>query len=188
MLSSKIGLSDQFDCQWCTYDISNLRPSHATTETAKNAVIAQFHALIQLFFTTATIFPTVFIMDNNFLNDFFENLCGFSCSLMAQCYVSNESILFCCRFDIYDPVFTQQTYKFELDLSKAVVGYVVGQVQASDNDNGDGGIVVYELVSYSEYFSKLRSEIGPLVSNVSPRESQCLLYRAVHVFLYNNSL
>ena len=107
---------------------------------------------------------------------------------MAQCYVFDASIFFHCRFDIYDPVCTQQTYKFKLDLSKAVVGYVVGQVQASDNDNGDGGVVVYELVSYSEYFSKLSSEIGPLVSNVSPRVSQCLLYRAVHVFLYNNSL
>ena len=135
------------------------------------------------FFHNCNNFSNSFLYGQQFFQRFlYENLCSFSCSVKAQCYVSNESIFFDCRFDIYDPVFTQQTYKFELDLSKAVVGYVVGQVQASDNDNGDGGVVVYELVSYSEYFSKLSSEIGPLVSNVLLRVSQCLLYRAVHVF------
>lgn len=51
-------------------------------------------------------------------------------------------------------MFTQQTYKFDIDMSKAKVGYVVGRVQADDNDNGDGGVIVYELVSSSDYFSK----------------------------------
>jgi len=59
------------------------------------------------------------------------------------------------RFDEHAPVFAHPSYKFEIpDIARAPVGHIIGQVKATDSDDGDHGKVVYTLLNDSYYFSE----------------------------------
>lgn len=55
--------------------------------------------------------------------------------------------------DEYSPQFTERTYRFVLASSGALpVGFIVGQVTATDRDKGPDGQVVYQLTAQHPYF------------------------------------
>uniref|UniRef100_T1GTS0 Cadherin domain-containing protein n=1 Tax=Megaselia scalaris TaxID=36166 RepID=T1GTS0_MEGSC len=57
--------------------------------------------------------------------------------------------------DEYSPQFTERTYHFVMSpssISYLPVGYVIGQVTATDRDKGPDGHVVYQLTSQNPYF------------------------------------
>lgn len=59
------------------------------------------------------------------------------------------------RFDLYKPIFSQSSYKFEIpDVESTYVGMEVGRVKATDQDTGPYGAIMYTLLNDSYYFSE----------------------------------
>uniref|UniRef100_A0A8C9TP09 Protocadherin-16 n=1 Tax=Scleropages formosus TaxID=113540 RepID=A0A8C9TP09_SCLFO len=73
---------------------------------------------------------------------------NFSASVTVQIYVTGE--------DEYDPLFTSPTFSFEVP-EGAKKGQSIGQVQASDEDSGVDGIILYSFPSPSPYFDVNRT-------------------------------
>ncbi|KAG5844636.1 hypothetical protein ANANG_G00164590 [Anguilla anguilla] len=68
---------------------------------------------------------------------------NYSATVTVQVYVTGE--------DEYDPLFTSPEFSFEVP-EGAQKGQSIGQVQASDEDGGVDGIVLYSLPGGSPYF------------------------------------
>ncbi|XP_064208725.1 protocadherin-16 isoform X3 [Anguilla rostrata] len=68
---------------------------------------------------------------------------NYSATVTVQVYVTGE--------DEYDPLFTSPEFSFEVP-EGAQKGQSIGQVQASDEDGGVDGIVLYSLPDGSPYF------------------------------------
>ncbi|KAJ8342522.1 hypothetical protein SKAU_G00324500 [Synaphobranchus kaupii] len=68
---------------------------------------------------------------------------NYSATVTVQVYVTGE--------DEYDPLFTSSEFSFEVP-EGAQKGQSIGQVQASDEDGGVDGIVLYSLPDGSPYF------------------------------------
>ncbi|MBN3320699.1 PCD16 protein, partial [Atractosteus spatula] len=68
---------------------------------------------------------------------------NYSTTVTVQVYVTGE--------DEYDPVFTSSEFAFEVP-EGAKKGQSIGQVQASDEDEGVDGIVLYSFASDTPYF------------------------------------
>ena len=63
--------------------------------------------------------------------------------------------------DEYAPSFARPSYKYTIDRELGL-GHVLGRVEATDEDAGPGGRVVYSLATRSDYFS-VEAESGQLV-------------------------
>ncbi|KAM8897984.1 protocadherin-16 [Spinachia spinachia] len=66
-----------------------------------------------------------------------------SATVTVQVFVTGE--------DEYDPIFTSTDFSFDVP-EEAKKGQSIGQVQASDEDQGVDGIVLYSLPTSSQYF------------------------------------
>ncbi|KAG7484455.1 hypothetical protein MATL_G00049540 [Megalops atlanticus] len=73
---------------------------------------------------------------------------NYSATVTVQVYVTGE--------DEYDPLFTSSEFTFEVP-EGAKKGQSIGQVQASDEDGGVDGIVLYSFASSSPYFDVNRT-------------------------------
>ncbi|KAL4608577.1 protocadherin-16-like [Arapaima gigas] len=73
---------------------------------------------------------------------------NFSATVTVQIYVTGE--------DEYDPLFTTPAFSFEVPES-AKKGQSIGQVQASDEDGGVDGIILYTFPTPSPYFDVNRT-------------------------------
>nr|XP_023660997.1 protocadherin-16-like [Paramormyrops kingsleyae] len=73
---------------------------------------------------------------------------NFSATVTVQVYVTGE--------DEYDPLFTSPTFSFEVP-EGAKKGQIIGQVQATDEDSGVDGIILYSFASHSPYFDVNRT-------------------------------
>ncbi|KAJ8368542.1 hypothetical protein SKAU_G00085700, partial [Synaphobranchus kaupii] len=73
---------------------------------------------------------------------------NYSATVTVQVYVTGE--------DEYDPVFAYSDFSFEVP-EGARKGQSIGQVQASDEDGGVDGIVLYSLAESSPYFEVNRT-------------------------------
>ncbi|XP_036379751.1 protocadherin-16-like [Megalops cyprinoides] len=73
---------------------------------------------------------------------------NYSATVIVQVYVTGE--------DEYDPLFTSSEFTFEVP-EGAKKGQSIGQVQASDEDGGVDGIVLYSFASSSPYFDVNRT-------------------------------
>lgn len=71
-----------------------------------------------------------------------------SASVTVQVFVTGE--------DEYDPLFTSSDFSFEVP-EGAKKGQSIGQLQASDEDGGVDGVVLYSLPTYSPYFDVNRT-------------------------------
>ncbi|KAM7412774.1 hypothetical protein PAMA_020247 [Pampus argenteus] len=73
---------------------------------------------------------------------------NYSATVTVQVYVTGE--------DEYDPVFTSAEFSFKVP-EGAKKGQIIGKVQASDEDGGVDGIVLYSLADSSPYFEVNKS-------------------------------
>ncbi|XP_068174112.1 protocadherin-16-like [Antennarius striatus] len=73
---------------------------------------------------------------------------NYSASVTVQVYVTGE--------DEYDPVFTSSDFSFEVP-EGAKKGQIIGKVQATDEDGGVDGIILYSLTDISPYFEVNKS-------------------------------
>ncbi|KAM7399035.1 hypothetical protein PAMP_018329 [Pampus punctatissimus] len=73
---------------------------------------------------------------------------NYSATVTVQVYVTGE--------DEYDPVFTSAEFSFKVP-EAAKKGQIIGKVQASDEDGGVDGIVLYSLADSSPYFEVNKS-------------------------------
>ncbi|KAK5904987.1 hypothetical protein CesoFtcFv8_006498 [Champsocephalus esox] len=73
---------------------------------------------------------------------------NYSATVTVQVYVTGE--------DEYDPVFTSSEFSFEVP-EGAKKGQIIGKVQASDEDGGIDGIVLYSLEDSSPFFEVNKS-------------------------------
>ncbi|XP_076023905.1 LOW QUALITY PROTEIN: protocadherin-16-like, partial [Genypterus blacodes] len=71
-----------------------------------------------------------------------------SASVTVQVFVTGE--------DEYDPLFKSTDFSFEVP-EGAKKGQTIGQLQASDEDSGVDGVVLYSLPAYSPYFDVNRT-------------------------------
>ena len=65
--------------------------------------------------------------------------------------------------DDYQPIFERQSYKFTIDRELGV-GHLIGRVQATDQDAGPDGRVVYSLMTGADYFA-VQPDTGELRIN-----------------------
>ncbi|KAM6933427.1 protocadherin-16-like [Xenentodon cancila] len=73
---------------------------------------------------------------------------NYSASVTVQVYVTGE--------DEYDPVFTSSAFSFEVP-EGAKKGHVIGRVEATDEDEGVDGVVLYFLSDLSPHFEVNKS-------------------------------
>ena len=80
-----------------------------------------------------------------------QDIGGLSVSLQTEVNITSR--------DDFEPVFNDEEYNFQVN-ENAAVGTHVGQVTATDQDDGEDGIVVYELV---HTFFKIESTNGTIM-------------------------
>ncbi|KAK2912906.1 protocadherin-16-like [Channa argus] len=90
---------------------------------------------------------------------------NYSATVTVQVYVTGE--------DEYNPVFSSSEFSFEVP-EGAKKGQIIGKVQASDEDGGVDGIVLYSLADSSPYFevNKSTGEISLKVDSYSRHVSR----------------
>ncbi|CAG7831120.1 unnamed protein product [Allacma fusca] len=102
--------------------------------------------------TTATVFNYEY-KDSYYFTLRANDIGGQSATVKVQVGIESR--------DEYPPQFTHKTYKFIIPIN-APPGYVVGRVDATDQDKGWDGVIVYQLRHQSNHF-RLNKTTGTLI-------------------------